>query len=142
VQEEILVVVARETVQQIQMKPLRKGKKKAGNDARAEALEEARGMNEAVADNNGDDTSVTPPASPDRPRSSASERAKTLELNQAKDAAAKATAELERLKAQLEREKKKTAALHAAPPPPSQRKKIKPTAAMSRSRQVCHSIQF
>ena len=107
-------------------------------------------MHEAVA-NNGDDTSVTPPASPDRPRSSASERAKTLELNQAKDAAAKATAELERLKAQLEREKKKTAALQAAPPPPpspppppppSQRKKIKPTAAMSRSRQVCHSIQF
>ena len=76
----------------------KKQKKGAGNDARAEALEEARGMQEAVA-NNGDDTSVTPPASPGRPRSSASERAKTLELNQAKDAAAKATAELERLKA-------------------------------------------
>ena len=40
--------------------------KKSGNDARAEALEEVRGMNEAVADNNGDDNSITPPASPDR----------------------------------------------------------------------------
>ena len=95
--------------------PSQEKAKRGGDDARAEALAEARGLSEAVADNSGN--YVTPP--PSHPHSTTgSERAKTLELIQAKDAAAKATIELERLKAQLEREKKKTAALHAAPPPP------------------------
>jgi hypothetical protein len=83
-----------------------KGKRKengaggaAADDAREDALAEARGMAEAVADNGEGNNNPTPPVFPPRKQ----DRAVTLELNKEKAERAKLQAETERLRKELEK---------------------------------------
>ena len=79
-----------------------------------------------------------PPQNRDSERAGASERTRTLELTHAKEEAAKMAAELARVKAQLEKEKKKGTPVPPPPPPPPppQPPRRKQPAAVSRRRQV------
>ena len=106
-----------------------KGKRKengaggaAADDAREDALAEARGMAAAVAD---DDEGINDkPASPP-PATKKSDRAMTLELQKEKAERAKLLAETERLRKQLDaytvRESKRKQSEAAEPAPPAKR---------------------
>ena len=118
----------------------------AADDARDDARAEMRDMNAAVEE------APTPPAErpPPRDRSdrAGSERARTLELNQARDEAAQVSAELARIKALLEKEKKKNShvpppqAPPPPPPPPPPQPRPRQPAAVSRRRQVRNVISI
>jgi hypothetical protein len=125
-------------------------RQEAADDARDDARAEMREMNAAVEEAPTPPAAKTPPRERERDRSdrAGSERARTLELNQARDEAAKVSAELARVKALLEKEKKKN--LHVpppqaptppSPPPPPQPRPRQP-AAVSRRRQVRNVISI
>jgi len=129
------------------------GKAKKGgaaptDDARKEALAEAEGMAQAVADEENTDKHASPPPAAKR---SVSDRAMTLELQKEKAERAKLLAETERLRKELdaytvrESKRKQSEAAEKAPPAKraagSGRRTTPQSAGISRKRlSVCTSI--
>jgi RNA polymerase primary sigma factor len=95
----------------------------ASDDARQDALSEARDMAETVANNDEGNTNTTPPASPP-PVPRKADHAVTLELNKEKAERAKLQAETELLRKELDdlvKEKKRKESVAAEPAPPAKR---------------------